>query len=119
MIVELYVKNKLSTKSVADKVGLSDETVRRRLKRFGIERRTRGFKDLSSFHPASLNRNPDKQYPVNDIESFNRMLTNSYCMMLPQYKIADILNIDRATVSRRINFMRNSHYFKTFYSTNL
>ena len=38
LIIDLYISRKLSTKSVALKVGLSDETVRRRLKRFGIYR---------------------------------------------------------------------------------
>jgi len=84
------------------------------LKCLGVERRGRGFKNLETFHPSALNRK-DKSYPIQDLENFNQKFLECYCLMMSQGKIAEIMNIDRGTVRRRIAYLRSQYYFKMRY----
>lgn len=111
-IIKLYTNHHYSTETIAEKIGLADETVRRRLQRLDVELRGRNFKNLETFHPMKLNRRKDKQYPIIDLNLFNQKFLEYYCLMLPQKKIAELLQIDRATVSRRIKYFRSQYYFK-------
>ena len=112
-IIKLYTNHHYSTEKIAEMTGLCDETVRRRLQRLGIELRGRNFKNLETFHPMHLNRRAGKQYPITDLNLFNQKFTEYYCLMYTQKKIAELLHIDRGTVSRRIRYFRSQYYFKT------
>lgn len=111
-LIKLYTNHHYSTEKIAGIVGLADETVRRRLQRLGFELRGRNFKNLETFHPMQLNRRKDKQYPINDLTLFNQKFLEYYCLMISNTKIAELLQIDRATVSRRIKYFRSQYYFK-------
>ena len=112
-LIKLYTNHHYSTIKIGEMVGLNDETVRKRLQRLEIKLRGHSFKNLELFHPGKLNRRKDKQYPITDLIQFNQKFIEYYCLMLPMYKIAELLNIDRGTVSRRIKFLRTLYYFKT------
>jgi len=112
-ITKLYTNHHYSTEKIADIIGLCDETIRRRLKRLDIKLRGRNFKNLESFHPMQLNRRKGKEYPITDLNQFNQKFLEYYCLMHTQKKIAELLQIDRATVSRRIKYLRSQYYFKT------
>ena len=112
-IVKLYTNHHYSTLKVASIIGLNDETVRKRLQRLGIELRGHNFKNLETFHPGNLAKRYNKKYPITDLHEFNSKFIEYYCLMLPMYKIAELLNIDIGTVSRRIKFLRSLYYFKT------
>ena len=93
-------------------VSLCDEPVRRRIQRLGITLRGRSFKNLGLFHPMHLNRRANKHYPIADLNLFNQKFLDYYCRMYPQYKIAELLGIDRGTVRRRIQYLKSQYYFK-------
>jgi len=112
-IIKLYTNDHYSTLKVASIVGLNDETVRKRLQRLGIELRGHNFKNLETFHPGNLAKRYNKQYPVTDLYEFNQKFIEYYCLMLPMHNIAELLKIDRGTVSRRIKFLKSLYYFKT------
>ena len=112
-IIKLYTNDHYSTLKVASIVGLNDETIRRRLQRLGIQLRGHNFKNLETFHPGNLAKRFNKQYPITDLHQFNQKFIEYYCLMLPMHKIAELLNIDRGTVSRRIKFFKSLYYFKT------
>ena len=112
-IVKLYTNDHYSTLKVASIVGLNDETVRKRLQRMGVELRGHNFKNLETFHPGNLAKRYNKQYPITDLHQFNQKFMEYYCLMLPMHKIAELLKIDRGTVSRRIKFLKSLYYFKT------
>lgn len=112
-IIKLYTNDHYSTLKVAEIVKLNDETVRKRLKRLGVQLRRNNFKNLETFHPGNLAKKYHKQYPITELHLFNQKFLEYYCLMLPMYKIADLLKIDRGTVSRRIKFLRSLYYFKT------
>ena len=112
-IIKLYTNDHYSTLKVASIVGLNDETVRKRLQRLGIELRGLNFKNLETFHPGNLAKRYNKQYPVTDLHEFNQKFIEYYCLRLPMHKIAELLKIDRGTVSRRIKFLKSLYYFKT------
>lgn len=111
-IIKLYTNHHYSTEKIAEEIGLADETVRRRLQRLGIELRGRNFKNLETFHPKELNRNGGKKYPITDLNLFNQKFLEYYCLMHTQKRIAELLNIDRGTVQRRIKYLRTQYYFK-------
>ena len=112
-IVKLYTNDHYSTLKVASIIGLNDETVRKRLQRMGVELRGHNFKNLETFHPGNLAKRYNKQYPITDLHQFNQKFMEYYCLMLPMHKIAELLKIDRGTVSRRIKFLKSLYYFKT------
>ena len=112
-IIKLYTNDHYSTLKVAEIVKLNDETVRKRLQRLGIKLRGLNFKNLETFHPGNLAKRYNKQYPVTDLHEFNQKFIEYYCLMLPMHKIAELLKIDRGTVSRRIKFLKSLYYFKT------
>jgi len=112
-IVKFYTNHHYSTIKIGEIVGLCDETIRKRLQRMNIELRGHNFKNLETFHPSKLNRNPKKTYAFNDLETFNKKFVEYYCLMYPQYKIAELMQIDRGTVSRRIEYLKKFYYFKT------
>src|SRR3989338_1024389 len=112
-IIKLYTNDHYSTLKVASIVGLNDETIRKRLQRLGIQLRGHNFKNLETFHPRNLAKRFNKQYPITDLYQFNQKFIEYYCLMLPMHKIAELLNIDRGTVSRRIKFIKSLYYFKT------
>ena len=111
-IIKLYTNHHYSTERIADMVDLADETVRRRLQRLDIELRGRDFKNLESFHPMQLNRRKGKEYPITDLNLFNQKFLEYYCLMRTQKKIAQLLQIDRGTVRRRIKYLRSQYNFK-------
>ncbi|MBI2575577.1 hypothetical protein HYV84_00015 [Candidatus Woesearchaeota archaeon] len=55
-LIKLYTNHHYSAEKIAGIVGINAETVRKRLSRLGVALRGRNFKNLESFHPASLNR---------------------------------------------------------------
>ena len=112
-IIKLYTNHHYSTLKIGGIVGLNDETVRKRLQRMNIQLRGHDYKNLETFHPSKLNHRSKHQYPVTDLIEFNQKFIDYYCLMLPIYKIAELLKIDRGTVSRRIKFLRTLYYFKT------
>ena len=112
-MMKLYTNHHYSTLKIAGIVGLADETVRKRLKSLGIQMRGLGFKNLESFHPGKLRRRGSKEYPFKDVHEFNSKFREYYCLMYPQYKIAELLQIDRGTVRRRIRFLKEMYHFKT------
>ncbi len=112
-IIKLYANHHYSTGKIAGIIGLCDETVRKRLQRLGIALRGRNFKNLEAFHPKNLNRKKDKIYPFEDLNLFNQKFLEYYCLMFSNKKIAGLLGIDRATVSRRIKYFRSQYYFKS------
>ena len=112
-IVKLYTNHHFSTIKIGEIVGLNDETVRKRLQRMNIQLRGHDYKNLETFHPGKLNHRSNKQYPITDLNEFNHKFIEYYCLMLPIYKIAELLQIDRSTVSRRIKFIKSIYYFKT------
>ncbi len=112
-IAKLYTNHHYSTIKIAEIVGLCDETIRKRLQRMDIQLRGNSFKNLETFHPGNLAKRYNKEYPVTDLHQFNQKFIEYYCLMLPMYKIAELLNIDRGTVSRRIRFLKSLYYFKT------
>src|SRR3989338_8381952 len=112
-IIKLYTNDHYSTLKVASIVGLNDETVRKRLQRLGIKLRGLNFKNLETFHPKNLNHRFKKDYPFNDLDTFNKKFIEYYCLFYPQYKIAELMQIDRGTVSRRIRYFRQHYIFKT------
>ena len=112
-IAKLYTNHHYSTIKIAEIVGLNDETIRKRLQRMDIRLRGHSFKNLETFHPGNLAKQFNKQYPITDLQEFNRKFIEYYCLMLPMHKIAELLNIDRGTVSRRIKFLKFLYYFKT------
>ncbi len=112
-IARLYTNHHYSTLKVAELVNLSDETVRRRLKRIGVQLRRTSYKNLETLHPRSFNRIINKTYPINETYPFNQKFLEYYCLMLSMAKIAELLNIDRGTVRRRIDFFTSIYNFKT------
>ena len=112
-ITKLYTNHHYSTLKIAGIVGLNDETIRKRLHRIGIELRGRNFKNLETFHPMKLNRKLNKTYAFSDLNTFNQKFHEYYCLMYPQNKIAELLQIDRGTVRRRIDYLKKFYYFKT------
>lgn len=112
-IIKLYTNHHYSTLKVGEIVGLNDETVRKRLQRMNIQLRGHNYKNLETFHPSKLNHRSNKGYPITDLNEFNHKFTEYYCLMMPMYKIAKLLNIDRGTVIRRIKFIKTLYYFKT------
>lgn len=111
-IIRLYTNHHYSTLKIAGIIGLSDETIRTRLHSLGIQMRSKDFKNLELFHPKTLNRHKDKQYPISDLNEFNHKFHEYYCLMYSNTKIAELLQIDRATVKRRIDYLNSQHYFK-------
>ena len=111
-LIKLYTNHHYSTEKIAVMMGLADETVRRRLQKLDIELRGRNFKNLESFHPMQLNRRKNKKYPIIDLNLFNQKFREYYCLMYSQKKIAELLQINRATVSRRIKYFRSQYHFK-------
>ncbi|MBU0628282.1 MAG: hypothetical protein KKC75_03775 [Nanoarchaeota archaeon] len=111
-IIKLYTNHHYSTNKIAGIIGLTDETIRKRLLKLGIALRKRNFKNLETFHPMRLNRIKDKNYPIVDLNQFNQKFLEYYCLMHTQKNIAELLQIDRATVSRRIKYLRSQYYFK-------
>ena len=111
-LIKLYTNHHYSTEKIAGMMGLADETVRRRLQKLDIELRGRNFKNLESFHPMQLNRRKNKKYPIIDLNLFNQKFREYYCLMYSQKKIAELLQINRATVSRRIKYFRSQYHFK-------
>ena len=112
-IIQLYTNHHYSTMKVGEIVGLNDETVRRRLQRLGIKLRGMSFKNLELFHPMQLNRRMGKIYLINDLNQFNQKFLEYYCLMYSHKKIAELLQIDRSTVSRRIKFLKTQYHFKS------
>ena len=112
-IIKLYTNHHYSTLKIGEMVGLTDETIRKRLQRMNIQLRGHDYKNLETFHPGNLAKRYNKQYPITDLQEFNRKFIEYYCLMLPMHKIADLLKIDRGTVSRRIKFIKSLYYFKT------
>ena len=112
-IVKLYTNHHYSTIKIGEIVGLNDETIRKRLHRMNIQLRGHDYKNLETFHPGKLNHRSNKQYPITDLNEFNHKFIEYYCLMLPMYKIAELLQIDRGTISRRIKFFKSLYYFKT------
>lgn len=111
-IIKHYTNHHYSTLKIAEIVGICDETIRRRLQRLGITLRGHNFKNLELFHPKQFNRKKDKKYPIEDLISFNSKFLEYYCLMHSQKKIAELLQIDRSTVSRRIRYLRSQYHFK-------
>lgn len=112
-IVKLYTNHHYSTLKVAELVNLSEETVRRRLMRLGVQLRRTSFKNLETLHPRSFNRIANKVYTICETYLFNQKFLEYYCLMFSMTKIAKLLNIDRGTVKRRIYFLKSLYYFKT------
>ncbi len=111
-IIKLYTNHHYSTLKIAELIDLCDETVRRRLQRLGIGLRGNNFKNLETFHPMQLNRKKNKRYPITDLNQFNQKFLEYYCLLYSQKKIAELLNIDRGTVHRRIKYLRSQYHFK-------
>ncbi len=111
-IIKLYTNHHHSTEKIAEIIELSGKTVRKRLHRLGIELRGRGFKNLETFHPKQFNRR-NKQYTIDDLATFNQKFIEYYCLGYPKKKIAELLQIDKRTVSKRINYFRFQYNFKS------
>ena|SRR3989338_8594863 len=112
-IINLYVNHHYSTIKIAAITNLSVETIRGRLHSLGIKVRGKNFKNLQSFHPGKLNRVRQKEYAVSDLKEFNQKLLDYHCLMYSNARIAELLQVDRGTVKRRISHLTSMHHFKT------
>ena len=111
-IINLYVNHHYSTIKIAAIADFSVETIRRRLHSLGIKLRGKNFKNLHSFHPGKLNRVRQKEYAVSNLNEFNQKLLDHYCLMYSNAKVAELLQVDRGTVKRRIGYLNSHYHFK-------
>jgi len=104
-IIKLYTNEHLSTMEIGKLIHLSEETVRKRLHRLGVNLRDRAFKNLAQVHPKSFNRR-HKDYQIADVQELNDRIKQLFLSGNKKLKtIAQIVNLDTRTVTRRLDFM--------------